>query len=297
MAFTVSPWVAYVVAWAGTVAGVYFLFEKGEDVLTKEAKAEVRNWIRTFYLIRSPTNWSSAFLLMFDGLFGKRMFSIRRIVSSCLASLLYVLILTILWIGIRPDEALEFFNEDTLSSQLLFIFIMTMILNLIPDCVSLAETRAVLEFLSKSCNYKYTVVVLIIDIILTTIIFLTGYILLLSYLFVILILGWGTGLSDLLDIQFTDLLYSLRNWISLSDSPPIGIFFYSTFFTSIWIYLYILSAFISHLVTKMISKVRLTMGLLDIDDKPIRSLGYVSIVMITFIFVAIPIVKGVMSYM
>ena len=295
MAFTIPPWVAYAASWAAIIAGVYLLFEKGEDVLTHETKAAVRNWIRKFYLIRGPNNWSCMFLLMFDGLFGSRLLSVRRMVNSCVASLMSVVCMTILWSSLRPDEALSFFREDTLLSQLLYIVSMAVILNLIPDYLSLAETRVILVLISKSRSISHSILYLVMDLILTLFIFLLGYLWLLSYIFINLILGWGAGISDFLDITLVELLYSLREWITLS-SPPIGVFFYSTFITSIWIYIYILSAFIAYLVTKILPKAHSIIGLFDIDNKPIRSLGYVSILIVTCIFVTMPIIGWVVSH-
>lgn len=70
----------------------------------------------------------------------------------------------------------------------------------------------------------------------------------------------------------------------LAIEYPIGIFFYSTFFTSVWVWLYALSG----VLLKVLYSVKLGMGLssriFEVETAPLRSLGMVSNLIITFLF-------------
>lgn len=63
---------------------------------------------------------------------------------------------------------------------------------------------------------------------------------------------------------------------------PFEVFFLSTFFTSIWVWLYGISALLIRYLVSL--GVNLRYLFLDIDDKPLRSLGIVSVLIVTFAF-------------
>jgi hypothetical protein len=70
-----------------------------------------------------------------------------------------------------------------------------------------------------------------------------------------------------------------------------GIFFYSTYFTSVWVWLYVLSGFVVILGRYLGLGFGFLKRIFDIDNKPIRSLGYVSILLVTVVYlVAAPFV-------
>ena len=71
--------------------------------------------------------------------------------------------------------------------------------------------------------------------------------------------------------------------------PP-GIIFYSTFFTSFWIWLYGLSGLAVRFCKPFSRGVRLARRFFDIDDQPLRSLGFVSILLVAVGYVVLAIV-------
>ncbi len=70
-----------------------------------------------------------------------------------------------------------------------------------------------------------------------------------------------------------------------------GIWFYSTFFTSVWLWLYVISGLIVKVGIFsgiLIGRMR---GIFDIDNKPLRSMGLVCILFVSIIFLIVPFVK------
>ena len=72
---------------------------------------------------------------------------------------------------------------------------------------------------------------------------------------------------------------------------PWGIFFYSTFFTSVWVWLYAGAGGLLRLAASLGITFRRMRWFLDIENKPLRSLGMVSIVLITLGYLVMPLVR------
>ena len=78
--------------------------------------------------------------------------------------------------------------------------------------------------------------------------------------------------------------------LSLTGSGDLsfGIFFYSTFFTSAWIWLYALSGLALKTAQHIGLGINCLKNILDIENKPIRSMGIVTIVLVSLLFLVIP---------
>jgi hypothetical protein len=72
---------------------------------------------------------------------------------------------------------------------------------------------------------------------------------------------------------------------------PWGIFFYSAFFTSAWIWIYAVSGSVLRLSEALGLAWRRLRGLLDIENKPLRSIGMVANLLITLAYVVLPFMR------
>ncbi len=76
-----------------------------------------------------------------------------------------------------------------------------------------------------------------------------------------------------------------------SNQANMGVWFYSTFFTSVWVYLYVISG----LIVKAGSFIEILGSFIrkifDIDNKPLRSMGYVCMVLVSLIFLIVPFIE------
>jgi hypothetical protein len=61
------------------------------------------------------------------------------------------------------------------------------------------------------------------------------------------------------------------------DPLPVGIFFYSAFFTSAWLWLYIPAVFLSRVLLRMNNGVGFLLRVTDVEKQPFRSMGFVSV--------------------
>jgi len=104
--------------------------------------------------------------------------------------------------------------------------------------------------------------------------------------------------GDWIDLQnvknFGDMI--LKGMIPLGPGgfpnfPFFGIYFYSTFFTSVWLWIYAISGFIVKLAQKLNIGLTWFKGKFDINQKPLRSMALVSIMIVTIIFVVVPFLR------
>lgn len=73
-----------------------------------------------------------------------------------------------------------------------------------------------------------------------------------------------------------------RGW-GLAGFPP-GVFLYSAFFTSAWLWLYAAAALVSRLLLRMNSGVGFLLRATEVERQPFRSIGFVSVLIVSGLF-------------
>ncbi len=68
------------------------------------------------------------------------------------------------------------------------------------------------------------------------------------------------------------------------DPLPLGILFYSAFFTSTWLWLYILAVLLSRVLLRMNNGVGFLLGVTDVEKQPFGSMGFVSVIIVSALF-------------
>jgi len=126
-------------------SGIWKLFESIETVVSPEAKESTSKWLAQLSLEDHFTSWAKIFSGVFDHIFGTRHPSRRCFRRSSIASLIAVLVMTLFWAYLRTEEFMAFIDEDGTVVGILVIFITSVILNLVPDYLSLLESRYVLS--------------------------------------------------------------------------------------------------------------------------------------------------------
>lgn len=269
---------AYFLAWCGTISAILALSAGAEDVYP-----ELRKKVSGLH----DTNLQEKFIEKFDKIFGERFFSWRCYAMSSLASFVAVLIFVLLWCAMRPEAAASFLRNYDLYEIILIPCAVTFIFNFTTDYVSLRETRWVIKIIKDTKSPTKIIGFLFLDIILTVLIILV----LMGVFSSIMFFGFCIFDNELNGywIQYYVLLEDLYYGITLNSSnhsmPGLttGIWLYSTFFTSIWVWLFISSG--------LILKTGYSFGLkVDIKERPIRSIGYISVIIVTigFLIGALP---------
>jgi len=235
---SIIPYWAFMLATAG---GLYkgMVFVGGH--FPENFKSDLSRWLDGFY----ETTWSTHFCRLFDIVFGERTFSAKRFARSSVASILSVFALYVLFAQVLGVLGARTFGSMPLWQALLI----GALVNILPDYFSLIATRWLLERFGKVRS----------------------------------VLGQIAMLIASLIFSGTIILVAIYTYSLVADERPpspveivalfsvYSIFFYSTFLTSIWAWVYCLSGWFVRLFTKA------GLGnLLNIREDPVRQIALVS---------------------
>ena len=222
---------------------------------------------------------------------------------SIAASLLAVSVTAFFWVGylptdmtlglaraVPPNELIQYdltfsINGETINRVPIDLLIGSpLLINLIPDYISLVETRIILARMAKSRTLYGCAFWILTDAIITLIIAFCAFVLMAASAMAIFRgVDWGPAISDWVALFPSKLMI----WESYRTIE--GWFIYSTFLTSVWLWLYIASSLLIRLTYLVPYFVGLVNRVFDLDDqidkKPLAILGYVLIGGITIITV------------
>ena len=263
-------------AWAALCGGFWALFDRVESVASENLKSMasklyIMNWSD------ACTKWPELFMLAFDSVFGRKHLSWRRFYRSCIASVLAVGAITLIFVA--ANGAADLPGENTAPSYVFTMIIGALILNSLPDYFSLIETRMILTWMSTRRGVLAIVLAVVADAVLTLLIFIPWFFL----ITVIAVERSGSGQS--IGITFVTVLGKFFSRDVLLMRDAMAIFLYSTFLTSAWLWLYAGSAIIVKLVHKTGKGLKGLQWLFKTEEKPFRTLGFASTVIITACFV------------
>ncbi len=209
------PWQVYL------AAAFFIMTSTALNLLAQERKDEIALWLMG---AQPEESWSKSFLSLFDALFGKHHLSARCFARSCIASVLAV---SGIWGLMAMTGTLETRFAGAMAwTEALAIGIAV---NLMADYVSLLETRFLLSRMDRLRSFGAQALVLLADLILSAAIILV----------VIEVVRWtGVVAEDNTSWAAIGLAFSVY-------SAP----FYSTFLTSVWTWVYILSTWVLRLFT------------------------------------------------
>lgn len=301
MELSIPPVLLYAASWITITGGVWFLFERAETVASDEVKAAISRWLRNLDPAAALTNWPATFAAVFDRVFGERHLSWRCFSRSCIGSLVSVIIVTFFWTAIRPSDFNQMvilplrYDPSKISILFLFLFAFGTMVNFIPDYLSLLETRYIIRWMRRRHSMLRAFAFLTLDLTVTVTIGLAaflGFFVLVRYMAMGDVpTGYTLGLLE--EFRGRVISFSLRG--DYGEEAFLftfaGICFYSTFFTSVWVWLYALSGAAVKLTEYLGTGLSRLRAILDIDNKPLRSLGFVSMLLVTVAYLIMPFVR------
>src|SRR5216684_3595570 len=131
----------------GVLAGIVWkFFERVEAVLNEDTKLEIAVWLLGVKTAEKVQGWPDTFAKVFDRVFGTKHLSWKCFWRSCVASYLIVFIV-ISWESSRPSTYAS--TESPLEFAMTILYY-SFFGNVLPDYVSLLETRYVLGLMRSS---------------------------------------------------------------------------------------------------------------------------------------------------
>ena len=245
---TSLTFLSYAVSWAVIMGGVWALFDRAENTASKIGRIKLAKWLKSIDPLSALRSWPKKFAEIFDLIFGERHLSFRCFRRSIVVSTIFVTIILLFWISFRTNEFLSLINHKDWWIVVIAFFFSVGFLNIFIDYISLLETRYIIKLMSKSNSIILNFIYLIIDILVTGLIWI---------IIIVLFVGLLNKIIQPIDenpISFSfwlkDFFKSFPNYILMihADLSPEGIptipdavLFYSTYFTSVWIWIYLFS--------------------------------------------------------
>jgi len=279
-----NSFIAYMMSFLGLSWGLYRIFNIAGDIVKSKEKKKLANWLLN--LEAKESSLVNPFIELFDTVFTKKHFSIKCFLISTIFSVsIFAITFLIYYIVSNPLIAdFDLAGIDILKDILPFIIIFT----LIPDYFSLLETRYILSKISNEEKIIKKIFWVVMDIILTFVIIRLA-----------LLIGTTIGKHywyDFYAFEFLENWYTLEakdNFEQLDSKKtkykilfPYGIFIYSAFFTSIWIWLYGIIGFGIRLLNLPSKTLETTKRIFDIKRKPFKVMGFISIIILMIIYIA-----------
>ncbi len=268
--------------WLTIVGFIWALSLAVEGIASPSAKANVSKWLKHTEIAETFANWAGTFSSLFDSIFGKRHWAWRCFEASCVASVFSVVTLMILWATVRPQQIWSYLDDPHFWAHNFGVLFATLWLNFLPDYLSLLETRYAIGLMQRAHSWVRIVLILIADLIATILIAFSAFLAYLGFWYVIAgrepdFLRWLVY-----DFVSNGIFLDATNYRGV----PFGVWFYSTFFTSVWVWLYGLSGLTYRLVRShhFTSLIGILKWFLDVDNKPIWSIGVVLLLLLGLIY-------------
>jgi hypothetical protein len=293
----------------GVLAGIVWkFFERVEAVLTDQTKLEVAVWLLDRKKLSSTfQSWPDTFANVFDCIFGKRHLSWRCFWRSCVAS--YGLLFSILFIYTQIFLSRYQISKTALEKvpppptnplignlqprwfwSVALVFGMTLLTNVVPDYVSLLESRVLLRLMTRfRFGLMWSAAILLDG-------WMTLFIGFLPVEILSFALTWKQQPHSFLAIQ----VHSFRHPVAFARSVyqyallnPIVVF--PAFFTSIWLWLYAGSGLILKAARRFDIGFGWFISKADIEKRPLSSIGLVAGALVAIVYWTAVIVSKVVG--
>jgi len=222
----------------GTSLGLFVAFRQlfwwANDAIAEEKRAAFGNWFKNASLSEISREWHIVFNGMFDAIFHDKHFSLRCFWRSCIASALAFMFSYFLVTSLSSGGGTHTHYQHLNYASLSLSFIVVIILNSVADYVSLYETRKITGIM----NQNNKLFCLVLDFVFTFSVVLVAF-----WIFAnaaTLLLGRVLEVSlyqAAAQIAETFVIFA-QGALSGDGSPLLPMAVISTYFTSVWVWLF-----------------------------------------------------------
>ncbi len=299
MRIEIASSVALYLGTAAAAAGfVWGVFDKLEGVLSKHSKQSLHRWLVNYQGKAVTVRWSVILTQLFDSLFGKKHLSFRCFFRSSIASLIVIFFLLLVTISRNP-QLLGFITSTVkagMHTRVKWLYVSWFLATLIPDYISLLKTRLLLAWMRKVPG-KFTVLLLLLDFILTTVVarFSVALVFSMAVLLNVNLKPETTGFMKVAGRMWREFLQGILSPLSfppissgMSDTHifvSVAPWFYATYATSVWVWLYVSAGLLVKGGKALDVTSNWFRSVLDIEGQPVRSIGVVASLLTFILFI------------
>jgi hypothetical protein len=286
------------ISWSMMAAGLWRFAQRADDGVSAEGKQQARDWLMSANLraqagrvLRSgPAErpWQSMATSLthaFDAVFSNNYFSWTCFRRSVAASLFFTAAVCILWLATRQIPA-GFASDITGAEAAATVVTVTLVLGCIPGYISLLKTRYMLAKLRASRSRAKAIMLVVADAIVSAAIGTLA-------IYALAVIGAREHFVEVTLVDLVrDLLQSNLDLVGVGGATlPLDLWFYASFLTSLWLWLFVLSKCIAVAARNLNTAVSPARRWIDVDGQPFRALATGSIVIVTIAyFVVVPLV-------
>lgn len=249
-----------------------------ENLLTNDTKSDIAGWLFGVNVGQKVEPWPKTFIAIFDQVFGKRHLTWKCFFSSAAVTVAIVLATSLL--SGHFSTTLEVFKRSWLeggqttssnpfvANAVMTVFVLRRILirsveyAVFPDYLSLLATRSLLSLMQKFPSVRTTFTILAVDLLVTGI---------------TPVIYWNI-LSFTAGLVFTQPV-GLAN-----PFAGHGVYFFPTFFTSIWLWLYAGSGFLLKNARRFDIGFQWFNRKFDIEKKPLSAMGLAAGALVALVY-------------
>jgi len=263
-----------IVAWAG----VYGAFAKFDGDQSEENRSFVRNWLLGLQV--DNQKWQIFFSALFESFFGKEHLSWKCARRSFLLSAGLIACLVVIWFARTDELGLAGITFLPKFVYLIGLVAASVCCGCVADYFSLWKTRVLLTRGNSFGNGLLLFAVLLIDFLITTLIFFVIYWIGIDLWFwLIRLINGSFDLDPAYVYYLAEELATLRNFMFARDVnyhpfSPIWILYCAALLTSAWLWIYLIVAYVMRAATHLPTALRLLSNVLDFNKHPVRTIGY-----------------------
>ncbi len=263
---------AFFGTWVAVCFGLVGLFREGEKVMSSEGRAAVSDWLLRENFAHRHSNWPETFVDLFDAVFTERHLSWSCFWRSAVTSTFVVSLLLTGFIGFG---LLEDFAPDSITDVSAFAFLgIPIVLNVGIDYVSLFETRWILGKMSTTDRGSAHLGYLGVDLLLTVLCVLlpVAGVQVVTSMPLDEAAVWSTDFWE----EIVQLLILLGEWLLRfheDDARLLSVMFFSTLFTSVWVWLYVAAGLLLRAVHPVLESLDWLKAHLDVETRPLHTMG------------------------
>ena len=294
---------------------IWTIFDKTEKVMTDDARRSLSNWLKNVKPEEGSQAWVHIFAGILNRVFGAEYLSWKTFGRSCVASIIALTLMLFIYFL----KAKSPFQHLSATPTLVLVWIPA---TFFVDYVSLCGSRGAISEMGK-VGTGGVILLLLGDFILTTIIFVAGASFVLMSLqgtgnakeiaFLVdptLVERYKDSpngprtkeqVEEMIEKQVESLIIPSQEvlhavdlifkgfpfWRAESTAPLFGIFFCSTFITSVWVWLYALGGLVIKAIQYLGFGTAKLRRWLDIENQPMLAIGYICMLLVTLSFVFI----------
>lgn len=133
----------------GLFYGVLKFFKTVEELLTPDTRRSIADWLNRINPSKPSENWPKTFTGIFDSVFGAKHLSWRCFARSSVASI--AIFVSCAVVQLLRDRTLGS-DVEGIALSVLAVFIMGTLSNVVPDYLSLLETRLILGYMGRTAK-------------------------------------------------------------------------------------------------------------------------------------------------